>query len=240
MNYSKIYNQLVDRAKSENRVKGGDVYYEAHHIIPECLGGEGRVTDWRFHPNIVLLTAREHFLCHWLLHEIYPTNKKLATAFHIMCRVSNSYQNRYTPSSRIVEYAKLQMKAAKKNFKHSEESKRKISEAGRGRHQSKETTDKRVATRRKGDNYAHLKTEKSKKESSLRRKGFKASEETRKKITEANKKRWKMLSDSERKAIFKHRKGVSKPIIKCPHCDKTGGEGAMGRWHFDNCKNKSN
>ena len=25
-------------------------------------------------------------------------------------------------------------------------------------------------------------------------------------------------------------------IVQCPHCDKTGGSSAMGRWHFDNCK----
>ena len=26
--------------------------------------------------------------------------------------------------------------------------------------------------------------------------------------------------------------------IKCPHCDKIGGQGNMKRYHFDNCKNK--
>jgi uncharacterized Zn-finger protein len=26
--------------------------------------------------------------------------------------------------------------------------------------------------------------------------------------------------------------------VQCPYCGKTGGNTAMGRWHFDNCRNK--
>jgi len=29
--------------------------------------------------------------------------------------------------------------------------------------------------------------------------------------------------------------GKPKPIVICPHCQKTGGVSAMGRWHFSNC-----
>lgn len=83
MDYQKTYNSLVSKAKSENREKGCDVYYEAHHIIPVCLGGEGSRTDLE-HPNIVLLTAREHIISHRLLHLIYPDNTKLAYAYWSM------------------------------------------------------------------------------------------------------------------------------------------------------------
>jgi len=31
----------------------------------------------------------------------------------------------------------------------------------------------------------------------------------------------------------------SQPSIKCPYCDKVGGNGIMQRWHFDNCKLKN-
>jgi len=41
MNYQRIYNQLIERAQSENRVKSREFYFEAHHIIPKCMGGEG-------------------------------------------------------------------------------------------------------------------------------------------------------------------------------------------------------
>jgi len=82
MDYEKIYNQLVFRAKNENRKKKQGTSYEAHHIIPKCLGGEGECHQWRTHPNIVLLTPREHFIAHLLLLEIYPKNFKLKHATH--------------------------------------------------------------------------------------------------------------------------------------------------------------
>lgn len=31
---------------------------------------------------------------------------------------------------------------------------------------------------------------------------------------------------------------LKKKIVKCPHCDKIGGESVMKRWHFDKCKFK--
>jgi len=100
MNYQKIYNQIVDRAKQQfvtgDRKRKNGHYYESHHIIPRCLGG----TDDK--ENLVLLTAREHFICHWLLIRIYPTNKKLVSAFWNMCNGrQSSNQNRYIPNSRI-------------------------------------------------------------------------------------------------------------------------------------------
>jgi hypothetical protein len=41
MDYKKIYDDLISKARSENRIKNAGTYYEAHHIIPVCLGGEG-------------------------------------------------------------------------------------------------------------------------------------------------------------------------------------------------------
>lgn len=107
MDYLKIYNRIITKAKFENRIKGSGIYYEAHHIVPKCLGGDGRVTQWKTHTNIVLLTGREHFLCHRLLHEIYPDNSKLFYAFSMMCNASNYRQKgRYTPNSKTFEYLK--------------------------------------------------------------------------------------------------------------------------------------
>lgn len=51
----------------------------------------------------------------------------------------------------------------------------------------------------------------------------------------------KISQDPEyRKKISDANKGRSKPKVICPHCNKEGGIGAMMRWHFDNCKQKSN
>ena len=32
---------------------------------------------------------------------------------------------------------------------------------------------------------------------------------------------------------------LNQPKIECPHCGKIGLLGAMKRWHFDNCKEKT-
>lgn len=52
------------------------------------------------------------------------------------------------------------------------------------------------------------------------------SEETRNKIS--NKLKGKQA----------HNKNQKDQIVKCPHCEKLGGNSVMKRWHFDNCKHK--
>jgi hypothetical protein len=66
-NYLKHYEQLCSSRKLLHRTKKDDVYYEEHHIIPKSLGGSNK-TD-----NLVLLTAREHFIAHLLLYNHYKT-----------------------------------------------------------------------------------------------------------------------------------------------------------------------
>jgi hypothetical protein len=74
MNHQKIYNQIIERAQTRKL----DTYVEKHHIMPKCIGG----LDIK--ENIVELTAREHFLCHRLLCEIYPKEHKLLYALWLM------------------------------------------------------------------------------------------------------------------------------------------------------------
>lgn len=105
MNYLKIYNEICDRAKndilvrSENR-KNKTQYYESHHIIPRCMGGTGKCSEWE-HTNIVLLTAKEHFICHRLLCLIYPENLKLQHALWWMATRKSKGQIRHTPSAKV-------------------------------------------------------------------------------------------------------------------------------------------
>lgn len=75
MDYQKIYNQLIDRAK--NRLLEG--YRECHHIIPRCIGGMNTAE------NLVDLTPEEHYVAHQLLVKIYPDNDKLIYAAIMMC-----------------------------------------------------------------------------------------------------------------------------------------------------------
>lgn len=80
MNYKNIYNQIIDNAKLKNRFKNESEYYEEHHIIPKCIGG-GNGPE-----NLVLLTFREHFICHLLLVKIHNKNHKLVFALNAFCQ----------------------------------------------------------------------------------------------------------------------------------------------------------
>ena len=136
MNYEKIYNQIVERAK--NRVL--DCYTESHHIIPRCMGGGDEKE------NLVTLTAREHFICHRLLVQIHPDNNKLKFALWAMCNMKSKRQSRYVPSSRVYESIKIEVikliSEKKKGVKLSEEHKRKTSETLKGRKRPQEVINK--------------------------------------------------------------------------------------------------
>jgi len=83
MNYERIYNQLIERAKNRS-VEG---YIERHHIIPKCMGGTDDLT------NLVDLTPEEHFVAHQLLVKMFPENPTLIYAAQMMC-VSSKNQRR--------------------------------------------------------------------------------------------------------------------------------------------------
>jgi hypothetical protein len=106
MDYQKLYDELILKARSENRVKvKGGTYYEAHHIIPKCLGGEGTAQQWRTHPNIILLTAKEHFMAHYYLTKTHPENFKLSFAFWGMCNQVGGHNQR--DYSEVLNFSEL-------------------------------------------------------------------------------------------------------------------------------------
>lgn len=87
MNYQKIYNQLVEKAKPRGLDKSKyEGYFELHHILPRCK--EGQDTD----DNLVMLSAREHYVAHILLWKIYPKDPNLFYAAWMMS--NRSLQNR--------------------------------------------------------------------------------------------------------------------------------------------------
>lgn len=189
MNYEKIYNQIVERAK--NRVL--DCYTESHHIIPRCMGGGDEKE------NLVNLTAREHFICHRLLVQIHPSNNKLKFALWAMCNMKSKRQSRYTPSSRIYESIKIEViqliSDKKKGVKLSGEHKRKTSEALTGRKRPQEVIDKIVKTRKESGGWKHSDETKNKIRSNngMKRqevrdklKGREISDETRKKLSDVS------------------------------------------------------
>lgn len=118
MNYLKVYNSLIEKGK--NNIFNNDDYYETHHIIPKSIGGSDN------EDNLVKLTAREHFVAHWLLFRLYPTNKQIAAAFHIIafgtnCRNTRKNHEGYVPSSRAIAEARMAKVLHNKGNKHSED-----------------------------------------------------------------------------------------------------------------------
>lgn len=127
MNYKSIYEKLIQSRSNQPLLK--EEYYENHHIIPRCLGG----TDDP--QNLIKLTAREHFLAHYLLTKIYPEEHKLFYA--LLCMIRDPHSNRkYT--SRVYElakkqYAKMQsVRQTNNNMMWTEEAKKKTSERMKG------------------------------------------------------------------------------------------------------------
>jgi hypothetical protein len=117
-----------------------DGYTERHHIVPRCLGGNDTID------NIVLLTAREHFIVHKLLCRIYPNENKLFFAYRMMAVMKNSKDNDrdYYVSSR--EFEEIRILANEK-----------IGNAARGRKlppRRQEVIDKVIATRKR-NGYRH-------------------------------------------------------------------------------------
>lgn len=82
MNYQKIYNQLIEKRQNQRLTKK-DCYVEKHHILPRSMGGNNDKE------NLVNLTAKEHFIAHFLLYKIYK-NSEMAFAFFSMTRGKNN------------------------------------------------------------------------------------------------------------------------------------------------------
>jgi hypothetical protein len=95
MNYQRIYDQIIDQAKQQGRKKGQGIYYESHHIVPRSEGGSNR------RENLVLLTAKEHYIVHLLLYTASPTQ---ARAYAFM-RMANRVVKK--KSAKIYQEAKV-------------------------------------------------------------------------------------------------------------------------------------
>ena len=212
MNYQLVYDKIISRARLQNRVKLSKkhkdyVYYEAHHIKPKCLGGEGRCNQWKWHPNIVLLTPKEHFICHLILAHLYPNNNSIVSAVWMMCNshYTKSGQHRYKPSSNTYERIRLMKNKATVTL----ETRIKQSQAQKGN---------KNGSANKGNKYGPHK------------------EETRIKIGLANKGRVHSSQSRLNMSLAHIGKKGKRRIVCCPHCKKEGGANAMTRYHFDNCK----
>jgi hypothetical protein len=99
--YTKWYNSIIYSAKSRTAIG----YLEKHHIIPKSLGGPNSKD------NLVKLTAREHFICHWLLTKMTTGQNKMKMCMALVSmRASHKHHQRYKTklTSRVYDTIKSQ------------------------------------------------------------------------------------------------------------------------------------
>lgn len=217
--YKKAYDAIIRNAVDSKRDKT-DGYYERHHIIPKSCGGTND------NDNLVLLTAREHYLCHKLLTKftIGETQKKMFFAMWAFNRSSKN-QNRIVISSRDYEYVRtyLSKKLSEERTglpgrKLTEEQRQKISKSTKGKKKSEETKNRMKESWKNRP----PRTKEHCEALSKSIKGRLLGDETKKKMSEAK----------------KGKNPVHTQISwSCPHCDKSGiGISNYNRWHGENCK----
>lgn len=106
--YSKLYTKITDKAKQ--RITEG--YTELHHIIPQSLGGSNDKE------NLVYLTAREHFICHWLLIKMTEGEDRSRMLYALNgMKAENRYQQRYHTKITARVYEKYRIEHAENHSK---------------------------------------------------------------------------------------------------------------------------
>jgi hypothetical protein len=115
--YTTWYNNIISNAS--NRIITG--YTETHHIIPKCFGGTNDTI------NLVILTAKEHFICHLLLTKMVTGRQKyqMVHAARFLCK--HPAHTEYKISSRSYEYLRKESAIAQQNKIITDEFRQKMS-----------------------------------------------------------------------------------------------------------------
>ena len=243
--YKQWYANITERAK--NRIL--ETYTESHHIVPRSLGGGDEPN------NLVNLTAREHFVCHWLLVKMTTGQEhhKMLNALRMM-RAEKQGQHRYNTkiTARVYEsikqeYAKLQSETLKgkgNGFygkKHTPEAREKIRQKNLGNKLTPEQHARLVANTT-GKRKPPLSDEHKAKLSILREGegngmwGKTHSEETKAKQRAKAVGRKQSAETVQKKADAV--RGSKREKKLCPHCNQLVAVNGYARWHGDCCKKK--
>lgn len=219
MEYTKQYNILIERARHRKL----NSYTETHHIIPRCIGGTDDIS------NLVELTPEEHYVAHQFLVKMYPENKELIFAAHMMgsTRKGNKL---YGWLRRKYARAKSESMVGKKPNNYGkpmpEEAKEKIRQANLGKKHTEETKEKMSIKKLGNTNGIGNKS----------RTGQTQSEEEREKKRISSTGR--IHSEETKKYLSEIKKGIPKPKFECPHCNRLFSPTNLARYHGDKCKLK--
>lgn len=217
--YYRWYYLIIEKALGQNRIKRSVTheeyqYFEEHHILPSCIFPEYKSFK-KYSWNKVMLTAREHFVCHMLLPKFAAEDThrfKLVHALYAMANQNNNQQQRN--NSKMYEYAKKAMIETRKDPKASKEWREKLSKASK--------TSNHMIGKTKELNPFYGKTHSKETKEKLRtiKLGSKLSEDTKQKM--------------------RGKRGSQKnpaPLLECPHCKLVVKKGNI--WHFDRCRKKA-
>lgn len=73
MNYQRIYDAIIERAKLRGLNRCLNIKMHKHHIKMKSLYDDRKLANIK--ENLVLLTPKEHFICHHLLFKIFPCHE---------------------------------------------------------------------------------------------------------------------------------------------------------------------
>lgn len=246
--YKKWYDQIIANGLAI-KLPG----YERHHVLPKSLGGSDNQS------NLIYITSREHFICHWLLTKIYSIGEehwKMLNALRMM-RAENKNQYRYNTkiTSRVYakikeEYTKLQSErySGENNpffgKSHTKEAKQIISDANTGENNAMKRIEEREKMRqlkigKKRDPFSDewkAKMSESASGENNSRYGVTLTDEIKKKIGDKMKGRKQSPETVAKKA--EAIRGLKREKKLCPHCNNEVAVNGYVRWHGDNCKLK--
>jgi hypothetical protein len=246
--YTLWYNSIIKNARTRILT----CYKESHHILPRSLGG----TDEKH--NLVDLTAREHFICHWLLVKIHTGQAQHKMIYALNGMKRNGKDNkRYETAITSKVYEKLKVEFGRvhsetmkgrtpsnKGKPMSEEQKSKIksTKAANPIKRSAEAIAKTIAKQT-----GQKRSEETKLKMSLAAKGKPKgpmSEEEKQKRSLANKGKPKSAEHTAKKSETLKRlaaEGTHHSRIKviCPNCAKQVTKLVYGKLHGDRCKSKT-
>lgn len=220
--YSRCYLSLIQKAQSQFRTKLRKdetyyVYYESHHIIPRSI---------KNNEDTVLLTPKEHFICHLLLTKMCRSRgdqMKMLNAFQMMAntrdigRITSAIYHRLRNK---ISQAKSELTKGELNHfygkTHTDEARAKISAAHKGK-----------GVGNLNPNYGNKWNDEQKARASIIKSS--PSEETRQKMREAQKNRppvsvetrskisksliGRECSDQTRQIISDQKKGQGNPMF---------------------------
>ena len=153
MNYERAYTNIILRAKKRDEADptwAEGTYTENHHWYPKSVYPEYATADW----NIVCLTAKEHYIVHYLLHKMRPDCRKMSYAFWCMSAMDPASGKRHVPNGRSFEVARKALTDAQTGRTHSEATKSKMSAAHKGKTLSDEHKAK-LSKSKSGENNPH-------------------------------------------------------------------------------------